>query len=277
MSHLPVKVAVCAAGLALVPLGYQWTANASLRAELAEQRKEQQSTEAVLPKASTSIPSELGDLRAELARVESATKAAQTRAAELSLFKERRKDELIVSLGSVEAMAKELGITLRQMTELKDLGPNAPSYPPGSPEWKKREATLRQIEAGVPKLFSVLRELPRLEREPEKAARFYATLIGESAGLDDATRAKLEPPLQKWVSQLQRDFLALPQRPREPDSAKDDWDRRRIAAMQQISKEMEALVPADSAERASLFRALMMEPDASRAREPFDLITGEKK
>jgi hypothetical protein len=281
MSHLSVKIAVCAAVLSLVPLGYEWTANASLRAEFQESQKQQPGPGAALPVTATlpaaSASSDLASIRAELARVDTATKAAQARAAELSNFKDRLKDEHIVSLGSVEAMAKELGSTLRRMNDLRDATADSTAYPPRSPEWKKREAAMQEIEAGVPKLFSVLRELPQLERDPVKAARFYATLVGESAELDEQTRARLEPHLQAWVSRLQHDALALPQRPLEPDEAKTDWDKRRIAAMQEISTELQMLVPAAKAERVSLFRALMLEPKPDHAREAFDMIIGPKQ
>lgn len=273
MSHLPIKIAVCTAGLALLPLGYEWTANASLRGELTELQQQQARS---LPTANlpSSPANDLVAARVELARLEAATKVAEARVTELNLFKERIKDELVVSLGSVEAMAKELGTTLRQMTELQALRADPQTYPPGSPEWQKRQEAMQNVQERVPKIFNVLCELPRFEREPAKAARFYATLVGESADLDDTTRAKLERPLQEWVTQLQRDGLALPQRPFDPGEAKADWDKRRIAAMHDISNQIQAEVPADKADRATLFRALMVEPNAHSVQEAFDIISG---
>jgi RNA polymerase sigma-70 factor (ECF subfamily) len=115
MSHYPVKIAICAASLALVPLGYEWNANAGLRTELAEAR----------PQAARSTPSTgelskveetaLTEMRAELARLETATKAAEARVAELSRFREQAKDEVVVSMGTIESMAKEFAKTVRQL------------------------------------------------------------------------------------------------------------------------------------------------------------------
>ena len=279
MSHLPVKIAAGVATLALIPLGYEWTANANLHTELNEARQHQQDPSLVVLRESSdpSTPPDLAQLRNELDRVESATKAAESRAAELRLFKDRVKEELVVSMGSIESMAKELGSTLRLMTESKESGAGAKDYPPGSPERQKREADMQRIQAGLPRLFGVLRELPKLERNPAKAARFYATLIGESANLNEATRAQLEPVLNAWVTRLQRDVLAFPQRPREPAEATDNWDKRRIAAMQEITRELQALVPADKSAQASLFRSLMLKPDPQGIRESFDIITGSKE
>jgi hypothetical protein len=47
--------------------------------------------------------------------------------------------------------------------------------------------------------------------------------------------------------------------------------------MQDISKELKALVPADKAEQTSLLRALMMEPKHGDVNEAFDIITGTKQ
>jgi hypothetical protein len=95
--------------------------------------------------------------------------------------------------------------------------------------------------------------------------------------LDETTRGRLEPPLAAWVAQLQRDALSFPQRPTEPAEATADWDKRRIAAMQEISKVLQALAPPDKAAQTSMFDALLIEPDETSAREAFDIISGKKQ
>jgi hypothetical protein len=169
-------------------------------------------------------------------------------------------------------MAKTFGSTLRQLTELRETAQQAQD----SPDQGKREATMQKVQTKMSEFFSLLRELPRLERDPARGARFYATMLAETAGLDTATRDKLEPPLRTWITQLQRDSLALPQRPTAKE-ATADWDKRRVAAMQDISKQLQTLVPADKTDRASLMRALMIEGNEAGVAELFDMIIGTSR
>jgi hypothetical protein len=57
----------------------------------------------------------------------------------------------------------------------------------------------------------------------------------------------------------------------------ESWDKRRVAAMQEISKQLQALVPAEKADRASLLRALMIDSEGPGATEAFDIISGRKQ
>jgi len=202
--------------------------------------------------------------------VEARIKSAEARAAELASFKARAKQELVVSMGSVDAMAKTVGTTMRQLIALRELAARAQR----SDDPKEREALMKKTQENMAEFLGFLHELRRLERDPAKAARFYATVVAETAGLDESTRDKLEPPLQAWVTQLQGDSLAVPQRPSDVTA---EWDKRRVASMQEISKQLQALVPADKADRASLFRALMIEPNEASAGEAFDIISGKKQ
>jgi hypothetical protein len=47
--------------------------------------------------------------------------------------------------------------------------------------------------------------------------------------------------------------------------------------MQEISQKLQALVPAERANQASMFRALMIEPTEASTGEAFDLLTGRKQ
>jgi hypothetical protein len=150
-------------------------------------------------------------------------------------------------------------------------------YKPGSPESKEREALMQETNEHMPEFLNVVRELPRLERDPAKAARFYATLVAEVVGLDEKTRGQFEPPLLAWVTQLQRDFLSFPQRPTEPKEATAEWDRRRLVAMQEISKTLQGLVPPDKAAQTSLLGSMFIDADETSARDAFDIISGKNQ
>jgi hypothetical protein len=202
--------------------------------------------------------------------VEARIKSAEARATELASFKARANQELV----GLHGQCRRNGEDGRNDHAAVDCiaGLAAKAQPSDDP--KEREALMQKTQENMAEFLGFLRELPRLEQDPAKAARFYANVVAETAGLDEATRDKLEPPLQTWVTQLQGDSLALPQRPSE---ATAEWDKRRIAAMQEISKQLQALAPADKADRASLFRALMIEPNEAAAGEAFDIISGRKQ
>jgi hypothetical protein len=57
----------------------------------------------------------------------------------------------------------------------------------------------------------------------------------------------------------------------------EDWDRRRVAAMQSIRQELRALVPAEKAERMDLFQAMLMEWNMPAASGSFDIMTGRNR
>jgi hypothetical protein len=176
-------------------------------------------------------------------------------------------------MGTVDAMAKRLGTTLRRMRELNDA---ENGITPTSPQWKGKEAALQELRAGLPQIFEVLRDLPRLERDPAKAAQFYSTMFTETAELDDATRARIRPAFESWVKQLQEDALTLAQRPKEPKAAVAAWDERRVAAMHAMGRELQAIVPADKTEQMSMFETMFIQPGAG-AGASFDIMTGRNK
>ena len=273
MSHLPVKIAVCVATLSLLPFAYEWNVNVNLHAEVQER-----SSRAPAPSPEPTGPGVLANAGeqpdSELARLEAAARAAEKRAAELAQFKDRRQDELIVAMGTVESMAKGLGTTLRRMRELNDFDQGTV---PNSPQWKGKEAAMKELQSGLPKIFEVMRELPRLERDPAKAARFYATMLAETAELDRPIQDEMERALFAWVQKLQQDSLALPQRPKEPAELVSQWDARRIAAMQAIGAQLETLVPSEKTKLVSLLRTLFIEDDPVAAKTSFDIMTGRKK
>jgi RNA polymerase sigma factor (sigma-70 family) len=271
MSHLTTKVAIFATALAIVPLVSEWNTHANLRAEVAQLPAAAalaSTNSAVEPIGATA---DLSEVQAQLAAAREARKAADERVAELSSFAKRAEGELVFSLGTVDAMAQKLGSTLKLMGIAR--AQKAINLDEDSPEWKEHETRMRQVVDEMPELFSTLRELPRLERDPAKAARFYAMLIGESAGLDEPTRARLVSPLQTWVKELQADGLAFPQRPKENTA---QWDQRRLAAMVKVSAELKRFMPAQNASpQGPLLSAFLLKGNERQVGEIFDVAFGK--
>ena len=245
LTHTTTKLAAGMAAVFLVPLALQWNANASLRQEIASTRSKAPPP----PPAVVFTDSQrLATLRAELAAKREAVVAAENKVAELAALKRKLETEVVYSMGTVESMARELANASRVATSLEerqDALMKARAKDPNSEESKRlgNELTKTAADAAtlMPRALALARELLKMERSPEKAAHFYAAFLAEAGGLDEATRAKVEERIQPWIIELQRDGLALPQRPKTIDRVQ--WDERRAAATQSMIKSLAGEFP----------------------------------
>ncbi|HEX5176049.1 MAG TPA: sigma factor-like helix-turn-helix DNA-binding protein, partial [Chthoniobacteraceae bacterium] len=238
MSHTPLKIAACTIAIVVAPLIWQTQANASLRAQLRERRPKQ--TFASPQTDLASLQQEHARLRNAVASRRTARVAEENRAAALGTFEKKLTDEVVISFGTVDTMARKLAKVLALMEKLDPSDKSAAQREPLSNEERVRIAN--EISQAVPEMMSLVREVPKLEREPEKAGRFYATMLGEIWKCDDATRTAIEPQIAHWVERLQADGLTLVQRPRGKAS---DWDTRRNAATGELLTGLAATVPAE--------------------------------
>jgi RNA polymerase sigma factor (sigma-70 family) len=239
MSHTPLKIAACTIAIVVAPLVWQTRANATLRTQLMELRGKQ--TFAPRPQTDlTSLQQEHARLRNALAAKHTARIAEENRAAALGTFEKKLTDEVVISFGTVDTMARKLAKVVALMEKLDPSDKSAPEKEPLSNEERARIAN--EVSQAIPEMMSLVREVPKLEREPAKAGRFYATMLGEIWKCDDATRTAIEPQIAHWVERLQADGLTLVQRPRGKAS---DWDTRRNAATDELLAGLAATVPAE--------------------------------
>lgn len=229
MSQTTAKI-VCAAVLIATPLALEWKANAALRAEISKIRSANPELAALLTDTD-SVARREAELQARLAEKHTARLAAENRVAELAALKNKVENEVVISFGSVDAMAAKLGSLARQ--SLSAEGANIHSKNETAEELAAMRAQFQIAKNGDWKSSQILYEIPRLERVPEKAARFYATLYGEMAGLDEDGRALVGKRALEWQRELQNDGLALPQRPK---GKTQDWDARREAAGRAVAR-----------------------------------------
>jgi hypothetical protein len=135
-------------------------------------------------------------MKAELAEKHMARLAAENRVAELLDLKNKVETEVVISLGTVDTIAKKIGKLASQSSSAHRALLYMENLPP-----KERAAIRAQFQIakdGEWELFKLHQEIPRLERVPEKAARFYATLYGEMAGLEEDGRALVEKRVLEW-------------------------------------------------------------------------------
>jgi RNA polymerase sigma factor (sigma-70 family) len=249
MSHASLKVA-CASAIALTPLFFQWHANAGLRAEISTLRRAQPqravATDAVSARQREST------LATELAATRAARIATEKRFADLSALKDKFDQEVVISLGTIESMARKLARVLSTMHQLENN-----QVPPGSEAFKQREIQTREVAQAIPEMMNIVREIPRLERDPDKAAHFYATMAGETIGLDQSAQAIVAADIATWLRQLQQDGLALIQRPR--GTAKE-WDLRRNEATRKLVTQLKPKLPPAAPGRPGIDDIFQLQP-----------------
>jgi len=219
MSQSAVKIA-CVAAFIAIPLTLEWKANAALRMEIAKIRSAKPKLAAIRTETDP-----LAQMKTELAEKHAARLVAENRVAELLDLKNKVETEVVISLGSVDTIAKKIGKLALQSASGHRALVHMENFPP-----EERAAIRAQFQIakdGEWELAKLLYEIPRLERVPEKAARCYATLYGERAGLEEDGRALVEKRVLEWQRELQNDGLTLPQRPK--GKAKE-WDQRRQSA-----------------------------------------------
>ena len=236
MSHTSVKIAACVSAVALAPLFVQRQANASLRAEIAALREAHPQVASAMNAAPS--PQKEAALESEFAAKHAERIALENRVAQLTTLKDKLAGEVVISFGTIESMARKLARVLSTIHGLD--ATREKKLEAGSEAFKEREMLTRQMAEAMPEVMSIMREIPKLERDPGKAAHFYATIVGETLSLDQATRSMMETEMTEWVRGLQQDGLALVQRPR---GIAKEWDTRRNEATRQLLTQLKAMLP----------------------------------
>lgn len=237
MSHAPIKIAACASALAFAPLIYQMQANSTLRAEVLEHRRPRPGAVASASDAAA-LRQKQADLRTAVDAKRAARIASENRVGELAAIKVKLDQEVVMSFGTVENMARKLARVISTMEQLE--ASKGDKLEPGSEALKERERRARELSQAAPEMLSIVREIPKLERDSAKAARFYATMFGEVGGFDEAARTTMEQDFATWLRGLQNEGLALAQR---PQGKAPEWDARRNAAMLQLFSALQAKLP----------------------------------
>ena len=145
MSNTTVKLAVCAAALIATPLALEWKANASLRTEIAQIRSTDPQLAALRTDAD-SVAQKQAEFQATLVAQHTARLAAENCVSELLTLKEKVENEVVVSFGSVESMAKKYAHSLHLIDlngEAKDNNPE-----PGPEAHRSAVARAEQIADG---------------------------------------------------------------------------------------------------------------------------------
>jgi RNA polymerase sigma factor (sigma-70 family) len=244
MSHTASKLAVATLVLAALPVAVlreqksKVVAQNAIRAEQVPAAAPQSQ----LPVPGADSPAMQAEVQAAWDRLrfeESKRLAAEEKLVALEREVQRVESEVVVSYGQIEEMAGKAVKLLRlqrQLSQLEQLR--------REPDLARREMLaeklLAKVMPSITELVSVGEEARRLEADTEKAARFYAALVGEGCALDEATRSSLLGVARGQLSAMNNAGLLAAQQPHPPQEA---WIQARKSALQNLGKGLVEVLP----------------------------------
>lgn len=251
MSNTAAKIAAAAIILSTVPAALTYQQNVQLRAETAPVS----STDSEPPKAGAVAygKSDLAGLNREtvavwnqLAAEQTRRKLAEEKIADLTKQIERVENEVVISFGQVEDLARRLVSTTRTAKEFEDRRDKADI----AERAKLGQEFGAKMGGSIADMFAIVGELRKVESDPDKAGRFYATLIGELGELDSAQRDTLAKIASNRLASMRQFGLTVPQRPPKEDPA---WIKARRRAFTDFEDALLAALPAEKRNRELYF------------------------
>jgi hypothetical protein len=136
-------------------------------------------------------------------------------------------DDVIVSFGRIEDMARETGVTVR------DLIGAVTSNSPGSVDLQNTVLQWMRVKGRVP-------EIQSFERHPGEIARFQSHALQQALDLSPAAEAAMKPLIEDAFARMAEEGLTASQRPEtEPES----WIAQRSRALQDLMIQLRPHIP----------------------------------
>jgi hypothetical protein len=156
---------------------------------------------------------------------------------------------VVVSYGQVEDLALRVVAKTRDFQKFERLKGNA--------DPKERARLAQELATkmnDISDLFGIVREAQKLESDPDKAARFYAMMLGELAALDEGAREPLLRVAREHFTEMKRNGLTAASRPRGDDSA---WMESRCRAFDELDAALLATLTPERRGKAMKFGGTM--------------------
>lgn len=254
MSHTPTKLAVSAIALTALPVVFLQETNARLIAERAARAPLSVTADSAQMSASAPAtpPAGGGDVLAawnELRAAQTSRQATEQKLAALQRQLDQIQTEVVVSYGQVEDLALRVVAKARDFKKFETL---KGTVDPIERARLAQELTTKMNDIGD--LFGVVREAQKLESDPEKVARFYATAFGELVGLDEAGRETAKRVARERFAEMKRAGLTAASRPRSDDSA---WMESRCRAFDDLDTALLATLTPERRLEAMKFGGIM--------------------
>jgi hypothetical protein len=195
--------------------------------------------------ASGDVLAAWNDLRA----AETSRRAAEEKLAALQRQLDQILTEVVVSYGQVEDLARRVAAKTREFQKI-DHPKNGAN--PAEHERLTKEIATTMNDFGD--LFAFAREAQKLESDPEKAARFYATVLGELAGLDETAREPVVRVARERFAEMKRVGLTAASRPQREDSA---WMESRRRSFGELDAALLAILSPERRVEAKMFGGII--------------------
>jgi RNA polymerase sigma factor (sigma-70 family) len=241
MAHTAIKIAAAVTLAAAIPIAWQSQENSELRSELAtlQQHPRPVAPQPLPVRDNSALHAEAADLRARLAIAPHAQGNAQTALAEAQAKVKQLEEEVVISHGKIEDLARSMVKKLMPMMEATA----ALEKLDGSDRTAKEAELMAKMGADLMGLMPLQKIVLKLEDRPADVAHFFAIALEEAIKLPAALRPRIESALAADFEQLKTDGLIYSLRPRENVKA---WAARRGAASAEMETRVKALLPPEA-------------------------------
>ncbi len=245
MAHTAVKIAAIIALAAAVPIAWQSHANSELRRELAalQQLPRPVAPEPPAVRDNSALRAETAALNARLAVARRGQGDAQSALAEARAKVKQLEEEVVVSHGKIEDLARSMMRKLIPMMEAMV----AVEKLDESERAAKEAELMAKMGADFMELMPLQRLVFKLEDRPADAAHFFAIALEEVFKLPADLRPRIESTLLADFDQLKTDRLIYSLRPQENT---EEWTARRRAASEEMEAHVKALLPPEARNHA---------------------------
>ena len=241
MAHTAVKIAAVITLAAAVPIAWQSHANSELRHELAALQQQPRPAAVAPPpvRDHSALHAETAALNARFDLARRAQGDAQTALAETQAKVKRLDEEVVISHGKIEDLARSMVRKLIPMMEAMA----ALEKLDESERTAKEVELLAKMGADFMGLMPLQKLVLKLEDRPADVAHYFAIALEEAIKLPAALRPRIESALLADFDQLKNDGLIFSLRPKENA---ESWIARRAAASAEMETHVKTLLPPES-------------------------------
>lgn len=234
-SNTLIKATLIVLALSAVPMAWQQSKNNALRREVAMLRPPPKDPAlepgAMAPQGTDpGLAARLAQAQAELAALQQERAKEADRLASLQKQALQLQEEVVISLGRVDDVARRVAEFSKLVMEMDAAGQDA----------AKQVELAKEFMPKVTEMMPVLAEMSRISSKPDLHARLDATTFATLAGLSDPMRDQMQRLLLPYYQAMQRGGLTLDRRPAERS---EDWDRRYGEASATAMRGIEHLLP----------------------------------
>ncbi len=238
MAQTAVKLASVIALVPAVSIAWQKHTYDALREELTslEQQPRPIAPKAPIVRDNSALRTEAAALNERVTAAGRAQTDAQTKLAETQETVRLLEEEVVISHGKIEDLARSMMKTMMPIIEAM----SALKKVSGTEREAKEAELMAQTGPQLIELIPLQKVVFKLEDRPADAARFFATALDEPVKLPADLHQRIEGALQADFEQLKNDGLSFSQLPKDNAEA---WIARRMAVSEQIEAHLMALLP----------------------------------